>query len=240
MRLPDRFLVRRSFLLLGGVGIVPGVVEAQTTAMRDGFVRSENPAAGDAFASSMHLHGDRLAVGAAGVAQEAGAVSLYQLTLSAGLDEVQTVSASDGQPGDRCGETVGRGEGSNGERLLAVGAPTADGAGPDTGAVYLFEEVSGSFVERAKLFHSDLQADDRFGNSIVLHGDSVIVGCPGDDDLGVDSGTVQVFAPLNGAYVRPAKFEGSSTAARYDFGRSLAIAGDRLVVGAPASLISAS
>lgn len=234
MRLHDLCWIRRSFILLGGVSIVPSVVEAQTVAVSSGVLRSDSAYDGDAFASSMELRGDLLAVGATGAERLEGAVFIFE---RAGNDmlEREYLTASDSAVGDNFGASVALADG-----WLAVGAPNAAGASLNTGAVYVFEEVSGAFVERAKLFHADLIFEDGFGTSVAFHGDSVIVGCPGDDDLGINSGTVQVFAPQNGTYVRTEKFEGASTLSRFNFGHDLDVDGDRLVVGAPATLTSAS
>ena len=61
----------------------------------------------------------------------------------------------------------------------------------DQGAVYPI--TIDPFIEQKKLTASDGAADDRFGVSVSISGDTAIVGASFDDDNGSDSGSVYVF-----------------------------------------------
>jgi len=50
--------------------------------------------------------------------------------------------------------------------------------------------------ELFKLTASDAAADDAFGYSVSISGNTVIVGAVGDDDAGSRSGSAYLFGPL--------------------------------------------
>ncbi len=110
--------------------------------------------------------------------------------------------------------------------------PPAHG-GPMVGQVDASREGVDGFVEEATLLASDGAAGDGFGLSVAVSGDRVVVGARLDDDNGTDSGSAYVFerAP-DGSWLEAAKLSASDGAAGDDFGRSVAVSGDRVVVGA--------
>ena len=83
---------------------------------------------------------------------------------------------------------------------------------------------------------SDGELGDFFGSSVALDGDFLVVGAERDDlevGFGNDAGSAYVFERgPGGAWVEVAKLRGSDTAGRDDFGRTVAISGDTVVVGA--------
>ncbi|MEE2938871.1 MAG: FG-GAP repeat protein [Planctomycetota bacterium] len=94
-------------------------------------------------------------------------------------------------------------KGAGGLTRLAVGAPESTVSVPGRGAVELAGEVqvfvrSGSStwtLERVLRAPSPRFAA-RFGASVCVLGDRVVVGAPGDDRAGPGSGRVHVFSPL--------------------------------------------
>lgn len=72
--------------------------------------------------------------------------------------------ASDGVAQDQFGFSIS----ARGDRLV-VGAPGADlPNAPDAGAVYVFERVSGSWTQQAKVIAGEDRAQDRFGYQVGL------------------------------------------------------------------------
>ena len=59
----------------------------------------------------------------------------------------------------------------------------------------LLDKYVGRFKvsERAKLTADDGEADDRFGNSVSIDGDTMVIGAIRDDDKGDKSGSAYVF-----------------------------------------------
>ena len=79
---------------------------------------------------------------------------------------------------------------------------------------------------------SDGEANDWFGRSVAVDGDAMVVGAYGDDVKGVNSGSAYVFTNASGVWRQVAKLTPSDGASNDLFGRSVAIDGDTVVVGA--------
>jgi len=79
-----------------------------------------------------------------------------------------------------------------------VGAQRDDDNGANSGSAYVFQFTGSTWLQLAKLTASDGAAEDRFGASVSISGDSIfgdaaLVGALEDDDNGLDSGSVYVF-----------------------------------------------
>ncbi len=123
------------------------------------------------------------------------------------------------------------------------GDPTDDSA-EDSGAVYVFRRNGTSWAQEAYLKASNTDADDRFGYSVALFGDTLAVGAyhedsaatgineEQDDNTATDSGAVYVFRHNGTNWVQEAYLKASNTDAGDNFGFSLALSGDTLAVGA--------
>ena len=119
--------------------------------------------------------------------------------------------------------------------IAVIGAYQDDGNGADSGAAYVFTRVEGVWTQAAKLTASDGAAYDNFGISAAVDGDTVVVGAPGNDGAGADSGSVYVFVKPTGGWAtstETAKLTGSDGAALDYFGYSVAVDGDTVLVGA--------
>ncbi|MFN7955460.1 MAG: hypothetical protein U0610_27295 [bacterium] len=79
---------------------------------------------------------------------------------------------------------------------------------------------------------ADGAADDRFGASVALSGDLLLVGAVRDDDKGTDSGSAYLYARNGASWTLAQKLTASDGAAGDHFGVSVAIQGYTLVVGA--------
>ncbi|HRQ73724.1 MAG TPA: GC-type dockerin domain-anchored protein [Phycisphaerales bacterium] len=112
--------------------------------------------------------------------------------------------------------------------LAIVGAPTANGGAVQSGIAYVYDVKTG--VQLHRLTPSDAQAGDQFGWAVAISGDVAIIGARRDDDLGSNSGSAYVFNAATGQQLF--KLRASDGAAQDEFGYSVAIAGDRAIVGA--------
>lgn len=75
--------------------------------------------------------------------------------------------------------------------------------------------------------------DDDFGISVALSGDFAVVGAPGDDEEAEDAGAAYVFERVGHAWVQRAKLTAGADAISNDeFGASVAISGNTIIVGA--------
>ncbi len=62
----------------------------------------------------------------------------------------------------------------------------------------LAPEVVAAITEQAKLTASDAAANDNFGVSVAVSGDTAVIGAYLDDDGGSDSGSAYVFTRTGG------------------------------------------
>ncbi|PXF62173.1 MAG: hypothetical protein C4B59_00750 [Candidatus Methanogaster sp.] len=83
-----------------------------------------------------------------------------------------------------------------------------------------------------KITASDGAAYDRFGASVAISGDCVVVGAYEDADAGNDSGSAYIFKRDGTAWAQEAKITASDGAAYDHFGASVAVSGDCAVLGA--------
>lgn len=201
---------------------------------------ASDAAAGDNFGFSVSNSVDTVVVGAA-LNDDAGASSgsAYVFERNQGgadrWDEVAKLTASDAAAGDQFGTSV-----SIGIDTVVVGAPYNDDAGSNSGSAYIFVRNQGgitdSWDEAAKLIASDAAADDQFGYSVSISGDTVVVGAEQNDGAGGNSGSAYVFQRNHGgmadSWGQVAKLTASDAALADLFGHSVSIAGDTLAVGA--------
>jgi hypothetical protein len=146
------------------------------------------------------------------------------------------------------GDTFGgRGLGSNDTRAsiaadgnyLVVGAPGADRVGGNVGYAYVYDIRNGTLLHT--LDANDLNTTAWFGQSVDISNGVVAVGAPvADDPFPADQNTGEVFlfqinsTSLNNSLERLGKIDNPDSSPGYDeFGYSVAIDGNLLVVGSP-------
>ena len=199
---------------------------------------ASDPSASDVFGFSVAISGNRVLVGAydkdAGGLVDSGQVYVYDWNSGTSrYVEIQKLTASDPSASDNFGYAVA----ISGNRVL-VGAIYKDAGGiVDSGQVYVYEWNSGTskYDEIQKLTAGDPSASDVFGTSVAISGNRVLVGARGKDAGGlVDSGQVYVYDWNSGTsrYVEIQKLTASDPSASDNFGRSVAISGNRVLVGA--------
>jgi len=120
---------------------------------------------------------------------------------------------------------------------IVVGAPWDDDNGRDSGSAYVFtRDTDGTaWRQQAKLLPDDGAADDMFGYKVAVDGDSIVVGARWDDDNGEDSGSAYVFSrdsTGSTTWRQQAKLLPDDGAADDEFGGSVAVYNDTIVVGA--------
>lgn len=142
------------------------------------------------------------------------------------------LNASDGAPVDQFGAAM-----AISGNTLVVGARLHGDS--SSGSAYIFERDAdgpGAWEQVASLTAADGAADDHFGESVAINGDTVVVGANGDDDLGPNSGSAYIFgrnAGGPGNWGQVAKLTAGDGGAFDAFGDAVAISGDSVVVGAP-------
>ncbi len=221
------------------VGTMPraGAVHVMTrigsTWVEEALLASQSPASDDLFGLGVALDGDRLAIGApfadaSGV--DTGRVTLWVRSL--GVWSVEQVLEASGPNGALFGWDVAL----DGD-VLAVGAPGENGpAGPDTGAVYAYQRVGGTWVLDEVLTASDRQSQDYFGYSVGLSATTVIAGAYGHGLF--NEGAAYVYRRTALGWNEQAKLQESPPSLFRLFGIEVDIEGDQAVVAAPSSDLS--
>lgn len=84
-----------------------------------------------------------------------------------------------------------------------------------------------------RLVSSSQHDDDKFGYSVAIDGDRAVIGSPGDGhSRDLNTGSASVFEYTNGSWTQFDRLT-ASPQQRDQFGASVAIDGDTVVVGAP-------
>ncbi|MFN9458181.1 MAG: BACON domain-containing protein, partial [Acidobacteriota bacterium] len=180
------------------------------------FLKASNTGAGDHFGSAVALAGDTLVVSAD-----------------------QEASGATGVNGDQ-----------------------SNNSAPNAGAVYVFVRSGGSWSQQAYLKASNTGGGDRFGTSVAISGDTVVVGASGEDsdavgvnapagtggcaegDAGCQPGTqssnasswagaAYVYVRTGSTWSQQAYLKASNPGASDQFGATVGLSGDTVVVGAP-------
>lgn len=135
--------------------------------------------------------------------------------------------ASDGAASDVLGASVD----ISGDTAV-VGAYFDDDSGNASGSAYVYIRNGQVWSEQQKLVASDAAADDRFGFSVSVSGDTVVVGSHLNDDDGDRSGSAYVFTRTGQTWSEQQKLTASDAAPLDLFGRSVSISGDSVIIGA--------
>lgn len=116
---------------------------------------------------------------------------------------------------------------------VAVGAPNAaEGVGAGAGRVRVFDRPAQVWVSGQVLRAPYPDPGDQFGSALAMSGDLLAVSAPGDDDRAINSGAVYVYRLDAGQFVLASKVFPPVSVAEDWFGRSVAMVGSRLVIGA--------
>lgn len=83
-----------------------------------------------------------------------------------------------------------------------------------------------------KLIAADTSANDNFSSAAAIDGNTVVIGAPGDDHAGSQSGSAYVFTRSGNGWTEQAKLTASDPTAGSGFGVSVAIDDDTVVIGA--------
>ena len=114
----------------------------------------------------------------------------------------------------------------------------------DSGAAYVFVRRGTNWTQQAYLKAHQVNAGDAFGHSVGVSGDTVVVGAGYEDSstTGIDgapnesapnAGAAYVFVRRGTNWIQRAYLKAHQVTAGDEFGQSVAIDGDTVVVGAP-------
>ena len=184
---------------------------------------------GDAFGSALAFTGFDLIVGAPENSNvngtSAGAVYLYNRSGNEWNEQARLI-ASNSLIQPRFGSAV-----SISGDTAVIGA---EGTESDPGAAYVYQRNGVNWSQVAELAASDGAAGDRFGASVAIDGDYIVVGAPADDnERGEGAGTVYVFLRGSESWSEQSRLIAQDGSIDDYFGASVTISGDMVAVGAP-------
>ncbi|MHC4574207.1 MAG: post-COAP-1 domain-containing protein [Planctomycetota bacterium] len=188
-------------------------------------------AAYDQFGYSVSISGDYAFAGAYagdGSQVDSGCVYVFRRDGQSWIEQAK-LTASDGAAGDRFGRLSVTGD------YVIVGAEFDDDKGTNSGSAYVFKMPDAGWAdatETAKLTASDGAGGDAFGCIVSISGDYAIVGAYAGDGGEADSGAAYVFKRNGESWTEQAKLTGSDGQAGDQFGYSLSISGEYVIVGA--------
>ncbi len=220
------------------------------------------------FGCDVSLVGDTLAVGAYGEGSagkgiganqdndksfnQAGAVYVFQRSGTAWAQQVY-IKPSNTQPDEWFGWSVAL-DGSAG--TLFVGAETesshatgvngdqGDESMPAAGAVYVFVSSGGAWKQQAYLKASNTRANQQFGHSLAVIGDTLVIGANEEASSGVGVGGIQNDTAAFGSgaaywferagtqWAQSAYIKAPNASANAGFGWDMAVSGTTLVIAA--------
>ena len=216
------------------------------------YVKASDTTALDNFGFAVAISGNTLVVGAKNRTTYTGVAYVFVRNNGVWTQQA-TLTASNAGINDRFGRAVAisgdtivigaSGEGSNGTQ--------SDNSIPTSGAAYVFVRDSGglwsqqAYLKASNVAASGSGAGTQFGFSVAISGDTVVVGANWEDSNGTgvegsqsytslvsNSGAAYVFVRSNGAWTQQAYLKASNAEAGDQFGYSVAISGDSVVVGA--------
>ena len=221
-----------------------------TTWTQQAYLKASNTDVGDLFGVAVAITGDTAVVGAEGEDSNATGVNGDQSDNSydfAGAAYIFTrdgttwsqqayLKASNTYSDDGFGQSV-----AISDDTVVVGAYYKWG---ETGAAYVFTRIGAAWSQQAYLQASNVRPTDRFGQAVAISGDTIMVGAwledsnatgvNGDqlDNSFADAGAVYLFTRSGTAWTQQAYLKASNTGAGDNFGVSMAISGDTVVIGA--------
>ena len=182
----------------GNAGVAYVFTRGGTTWAQQAYLKASNTGPGDRFGGAVAVSGDTVVVGA-----------LYEASNATGV---------------------------NGNEL--------DNSATWSGAAYIFSRSGTIWTQQAYLKASNTGMDDWFGSSVAVSGDTVIVGALTEESnaTGVngdqtnnsagDSGAVYIFVRSGMSWMQQAYVKASNSEANDQFGVSVAVSGDTVVIGA--------
>ncbi len=188
----------------------------------------------DNFGVSVAIDGDTLLVGRdnedLSSPEDSGPAYVFQLSGSTWTQAAALL------PDDGAGDSQFSLDVALSGRNALVGAFLDDTNGLDSGAAYIFEDISlagdWSEVVQTKLLPSDGEVGELFGSAIAISGNTAIVGAARDDVNGSKSGSAYIFEDNGSGWAQVGKLLPHDGAIDDHFGSSVSISGETAIVGA--------
>jgi hypothetical protein len=236
-----------------GSGAAYVFVRAAGVWTQQAYLKADDTKAGAVFGASVAISGDTVVVGGHDTTHVPGAAYVFQRTGATWAAPVH-LGASNPDTDDYFGFSVA----ISGDTLI-VGAPNeaSNATGVDgvqtnnsltgAGAAYVFQRNGQAWTQQAYLKATNTGMSDAFGYDVTISGDTVAVsaiyetgkatGVGGDQTNRAanyyNAGAAYVYARTGTTWAPQAYVKATNTAMIADFGESVSLVGDALLVGAP-------
>lgn len=192
-------------------------------------------AARDSFGFSVAIDENTIAVGAfkddVGANEEQGSVYVF-VRDGTGWPQQAKLTANDGDAGDVFGYSVAL----DGDTLVVGAVGRDQGIFAAYGAAYVFVRNGTTWTQQARLVHADGWTSDNFGQNVAIDGNTLVVSAGfADIDTVQNQGAAWVFVRNGNTWSQQARLLASDAAIFDEFGRSVDIDGDRILVGSLAN-----
>ncbi len=243
--------------------------------LQQAYLKAANSGTLDAYGTSVSVSGDTMVVGAPSedsaqttitngatapidnTLTDAGAAFIYKRTGSTWVQQAYlkavNAGANDGFGTAVAvdGDTIAVGvplEDSNQATIDNGATASSDDTNTDSGAVYVYVRSGNTWAQQAYIKAVNGELDDRFGASVALAGDTLVVGAPKEssnqttvtngttasaNNTRASSGAVYVYKRSGSTWTQEAYVKAQRPGTGDEFGRSVAIHLDTVVVGAP-------
>ncbi|MFN2589924.1 MAG: hypothetical protein ABR518_04060 [Actinomycetota bacterium] len=194
---------------------------------------SSDSSNGDLFGRGVAIEGDTAVVSApfhdTNGKQDAGAAYVFVRSGSTWTKQAK-LSAPDGRAGDLFSKDIAL----SGDTLI-IGSPSADPGGlRNSGAAYIFVRSGSTWTLQAKLVSPGPQYAGKFGRSVGVSGETVVVAAPYEDTSGgADAGRDYVFTRSGSTWTMQAPLIAPDGAANDRLGFRMDFQGDTAVLNAP-------
>lgn len=199
------------------------------------MLKGSDTTVGDEFGASVAVSGTTIVVGAADAADFDGRAYVFTKTATGWK---QTAEAKESDPTNLGTDAFGTSVAISGS-TIAVGAPDhphGTGASQGFGETYVFTKSAAGWKQTSEIKGPRGSFSDGFGYSVAIAGTTLVAGAP---YAATFAGRAYVFAKTATGWKQTAALKGSDTTTTTGlesgdlFGRSLAISGSTVVVGAP-------
>jgi len=200
-----------------------------TTWTEQAKIQASDAQATDYFGYSVAISGDTVIVGAWKESPGAAAAGSAYIFTRSGTTWTQQakILASDLERNDSFGDSV-----AIDVDTVVVGARYEDTGDTSAGAAYIFTRSGTTWTEQSKIQASDAEAQDQFGMTVGIYGDTVVVGAHQEDTGAAAAGSAYIFTRSGTTWTQQTKIQASDAQIASYFGNSVGIYGDTIVVGA--------
>ncbi len=153
--------------------------------------------------------------------------SAFAIPAMANFSQQQKITSNPRGAGAQFGYSVA----INGNTMV-VGARFDSTTASQAGAAFVYVLSGTTWTQQAKLLASDGAASDRFGYSVAISEDTIVVGAPDDDAGFSNAGSAYVFVRNGTTWTQQQRLTANDGTADDEFGNAVAAAGEVIVVGA--------